>query len=382
MVVLSGGQLLTGNDAAVKKISRRIKYKRISRPHESDREVTRLMNYAECLELARGKMGNYCKACPECNGRACKNQMPGPGAKGIGDMAIRNYDKWKEIRVQMDTLVEKRPIDTSLSLFGKNFQYPFFAGPVGAVNMHYGDSLNDVSYNDILVSSCAEFGIAAFTGDGMDSNVMVAATEAIKKAGGLGIPTVKPWNVEMVREKMALVKDAGAFAAAMDIDAAGLPFLKNFNPPAGSKSVEELREIVKAAGVPFIVKGIMTVKGALKAKEAGAAGIVVSNHGGRVLDQCPATAEVLGGIADAVKGSMKILVDGGIRCGTDVFKAIALGADAVIIARPFVTAVYGGGREGVASYVARIGTELEDTMKMCGVHSLAEITKDCIWTKA
>lgn len=378
MVVLSGGQLLTGNDAAVKKISRRIKYKRISRPHESDREVTRLMNYAECLELARGKMGNYCKACPECNGRACKNQMPGPGAKGIGDTAIRNYDKWKEIRVQMDTLVEKRPIDTSLSLFGKNFQYPFFAGPVGAVNMHYGDSLNDVSYNDILVSSCAEFGIAAFTGDGMDSNVMVAATEAIKKAGGMGIPTVKPWNVEMVREKMALVKDAGAFAAAMDIDAAGLPFLKNFNPPAGSKSVEELREIVKAAGVPFIVKGIMTVKGALKAKEAGAAAIVVSNHGGRVLDQCPATAEVLEEIATAVDGSMKIFVDGGIRSGTDVFKALALGADAVIIARPFVTAVYGGGREGVEAYIQKIGSELADTMAMCGVSSLSEITRDCV----
>ena len=378
MVVLSGGQLLTGNDAAVKKISRRIKYKRILRPHESDREVTRLMNYAECLELARGKMGNYCKACPECNGRACKNQMPGPGAKGIGDTAIRNYDKWKEIRVQMDTLVEKRPIDTSLSLFGKNFQYPFFAGPVGAVNMHYGDSLNDVSYNDILVSSCAEFGIAAFTGDGMDSNVMVAATEAIKKAGGLGIPTVKPWNVEMVREKMALVKDAGAFAAAMDIDAAGLPFLKNFNPPAGSKSVEELREIVKAAGVPFIVKGIMTVKGALKAKEAGAAAIVVSNHGGRVLDQCPATAEVLEEIATAVDGSMKIFVDGGIRSGTDVFKALALGADAVIIARPFVTAGYGGGREGVEAYIQKIGSELADTMAMCGVSSLAEITRDCV----
>lgn len=378
MVVLSGGQLLTGNDAAVKKISRRIKYKRISRPHESGREVTRLMNYAECLELARGKMGNYCKACPECNGRACKNQMPGPGAKGIGDTAIRNYDKWKEIRVQMDTLVEKRPIDTSLSLFGKNFQYPFFAGPVGAVNMHYGDSLNDVSYNDILVSSCAEFGIAAFTGDGMDSNVMVAATEAIKKAGGLGIPTVKPWNVAMIREKMALVKDAGAFAAAMDIDAAGLPFLKNFNPPAGSKSVEELREIVKAAGVPFIVKGIMTVKGALKAKEAGVAAIVVSNHGGRVLDQCPATAEVLEEIAEAVDGSMKIFVDGGIRSGTDVFKALALGADAVIIARPFVTAVYGGGREGVEAYIQKIGSELADTMAMCGVSSLAEITRDCV----
>ena len=325
------------------------------------------MNYNECIELARGRVGKVCKACPECNGRACGNKMPGPGAKGIGDTAIRNYNKWKEIRVQMDTLVEKRPIDTSLSLFGKTFRYPFFAGPVGAVNLHYGDSLNDVSYNDILVSACAEFGIAAFTGDGTDSNVMVAATKAIKNAKGFGIPTVKPWNIETIREKMALVHDADPFAVAMDIDAAGLPFLQNLNPPAGSKSVDELKAIREAAGVPFIVKGIMTVKGALKAKEAGAAAIVVSNHGGRVLDQCPATAEVLEEIAKAVGGSMKILVDGGIRSGTDVFKALALGADAVIIARPFVTAVYGGGREGVESYINKIGAELKDTMAMCGV---------------
>ena len=336
------------------------------------------MNYPECIENARAKIGNYCKACPECNGRACKNQMPGPGAKGIGDTAIRNYDKWKEIRLNMDTLVEKRPIDTSLSLFGKEFKYPFFAGPVGAVNLHYGDCLNDVSYNDILVSACAEFGIAAFTGDGVDSNVMLAATKAIKNAGGIGIPTVKPWNIELIREKLELVKESGAFAVAMDIDAAGLPFLKNLNPPAGSKSVEELREIVDAAGLPFIVKGIMTVKGALKAKEAGASAIVVSNHGGRVLDQCPATAEVLEEIADAVDGSMKIFVDGGIRSGTDVFKALALGADAVIIARPFVTAVYGGGREGVESYIQKISGELADTMAMCGVASLEEISRDCV----
>lgn len=336
------------------------------------------MNYSECIENARAKIGNYCKACPECNGRACKNQMPGPGAKGIGDTAIRNYDKWKEIRLNMDTLVEKRPIDTSLSLFGKEFKYPFFAGPVGAVNLHYGDCLNDVSYNDILVSACAEFGIAAFTGDGVDSNVMLAATKAIKKADGYGIPTVKPWNMEFIREKLELVKESGAFAVAMDIDAAGLPFLKNLNPPAGSKSVEELREIVDAAGLPFIVKGIMTVKGALKAKEAGASAIVVSNHGGRVLDQCPATAEVLEEIADAVDGSMKILVDGGIRSGTDVFKALAIGADAVIIARPFVTAVYGGGREGVESYIQKISGELADTMAMCGVASLEEISRDCV----
>lgn len=339
------------------------------------------MNFSECIEQARSRIGKYCKACPECNGRACRNQIPGPGAKGVGDTAIRNYDKWKEIRLQMDTLVEKRPVDTSLELFGKRFEYPFFAGPVGAVNLHYGDALNDISYNDILVSACAAHGIAAFTGDGTNPEVMAAATAAVKKAGGLGIPTVKPWNIETVREKMALVKEANAFAVAMDVDAAGLPFLKNLTPPAGSKSVAELREIVEAAGVPFIVKGIMTVKGALKAQEAGAAAIVVSNHGGRVLDQCPATAEVLVDIVKAVRASgsdMKIFVDGGIRSGADVFKALALGADAVIIARPFVTAVYGGAEEGVEAYIQKIGSELKDTMEMCGVSTLTEITRDCV----
>lgn len=337
------------------------------------------MNYSECINMAKERIGNYCKACPECNGRACKNQIPGPGAKGTGDTAIRNYDKWKEIRVQMDTIAENKEVDTSLSLFGKTFRYPFFAGPVGAVQLHYGDCLNDVSYNDILVSACAEYGIAAFTGDGTDSNVMMAATQAIKKADGLGIPTVKPWNMTTIYQKMQLVQDSKAFAVAMDIDAAGLPFLKNLDPPAGSKTVEELHEICEMTKVPFIVKGIMTVKGALKAKEAGADAIVVSNHGGRVLDQCPATAEVLEDIAAAVGDSMKIFVDGGIRSGADVFKALALGADAVIIARPFVTAVYGGAKEGVRSYIEKIGSELEDTMKMCGVSNLSEITRNCVY---
>ena len=336
------------------------------------------MNYSECTINARNRIGKYCKACPECNGRACRNQIPGPGAKGIGDTAIRNYDKWKEIRVNVDTISENRPVDTSLELFGREFKYPFFAGPVGAVQMHYGDCYNDMTYNDLLVNACAKYGIAAFTGDGMDSEIMVAATKAIRHADGCGVPTVKPWNMDTIREKMDLINQSGAFAVAMDIDAAGLPFLRNFNPPAGSKTVEELREIIGMTKAPFIVKGVMTVKGALKAKKAGASAIVVSNHGGRVLDQCPATAEVLSDIAAAVDGSMKILVDGGIRSGADVFKALALGADAAIIARPFVTAVYGGGEEGVRSYIEKIGSELEDTMKMCGVSSLKEITADCI----
>ena len=336
------------------------------------------MDYKEVMEEAKKVLGK-CKGCPVCNGVACRNTIPGPGAKGVGDTAIRNYNKWQEVRVVMDTLCEKRPVDTSIELFGRTFKYPIFAGPVGAVAMHYSDKYNDVTYNAELVPGCAEAGIAAFTGDGMDPQVMQAATQAIKACGGLGVPTVKPWNTQMIAEKMALVKDAGAFAVAMDVDAAGLPFLKNFVPPAGSKSVAEMAEIIGLAGRPFIVKGIMSVKGALKAKEAGAAAIIVSNHGGRVLDQSPATAEVLPEIVEAVKGSgLKILVDGGIRTGVDVFKALAMGADAVVIARPFVTAVYGGGKEGVKLLAAKLGAELADTMEMCGAASLSEISSAMI----
>lgn len=305
--------------------------------------------------------------------------MPGPGAKGTGDLAIRNYTKWQEVRINMDTICEQKPVETKFELFGKTFDYPFFAGPVGAVKLHYGEKYSDQEYNDILVSACAKSGIAAFTGDGTNYQVMIDAADAISKFDGMGIPTVKPWDLGTIKEKMELVKKSGAFAVAMDIDAAGLPFLQNLNPPAGSKSVEELKEIVKIAEIPFILKGIMTPKAALKAKEAGVQGIVVSNHGGRVLDQCPSTAEVLPSIVKAVKGEMKIFVDGGIRSGIDVFKALALGADGVLIARPFVTAVYGGQKEGVAAYVKKIGAELKDTMAMCGAFTLDEINDEMIW---
>ena len=336
------------------------------------------MNYQEMMENAKTCMGPYCKACDVCNGRVCRNQMPGPGSKGIGDTAMRNYDKWKEIRVNMDCLCKKKDTDTSFELFGKTFDYPIFAGPVGAVNLHYGDKMSDMEYNDILVRGCVKAGIAAFTGDGTNPDVVKAAAAAIAKVDGLGIPTIKPWNKETIDEKMAQVRESNAFAVAMDIDAAGLPFLKNMNPPAGAKSVKEMKEIIESAGVPFIVKGIMTVEGAKKALEAGAAGIVVSNHGGRVLDQCPATAEVLKEIADVVKGQMKIFVDGGIRSGVDVFKALAMGADAVIIARPYVTSVYGGGEEGVKLYTDKIGAELADTMAMCGAGKLADINEKMV----
>ncbi len=337
------------------------------------------MDYNEVLQAARTCMGPYCKACPVCNGMACRNTVPGPGSKGLGVTFQRNYQKWQEICVQMDTICENRPADTSFDFFGVKLRLPVLAAPVGAMKMHYGDKYDDATYNDLLVSSCCKAGILACTGDGIDAGVMDGALRAIGHIGGCGVPTVKPWDRDTVFQKLEAVRKADPVAIAMDIDGAGLPFLQHRTPPAGSKTVAELREIIEFAQKPFILKGIMTVNGARKAMEAGAAGIVVSNHGGRVLDQCPATAEVLADIADAVGGRIKVFVDGGLRTGLDVFKALALGADGVLIGRPFVTMVYGGGADGVQVYVDKLQSELQDAMQMCGVHSLDEIGRDQIF---
>ncbi|WP_279139354.1 alpha-hydroxy-acid oxidizing protein [Faecalicoccus pleomorphus] len=336
------------------------------------------MKVEQILQKSRENMNDLCKSCPVCNGRACRNTIPGPGAKGSGTVAIRNYDAWKNIHLVMDTICENTPVSTQTNLFGHTFRLPVFAGPVGAVSMHYGDAYVDQTYNKVLVKACKDAGIMAFTGDGMDDQIMIGATQNIKENDGIGVPTIKPWAKEMVVEKLKLAKEADALAIAMDIDAAGLPFLKGFVPPAGRKNVKELKEIVQEIDVPFIVKGILSVKGALKAKEAGAAAIVVSNHGGRVLDDTPATADVLEEIVQAVGKDMTILVDGGIRSGQDIFKALALGADGVLIARPFVNMIYGAQEEGVKALVDQLEQELIDTMEMCGASTIQEITRDMV----
>jgi len=87
------------------------------------------MNFQEVIEKARGQVGPYCKACDVCNGLACKNRIPGPGAKGTGTVAAKNYAKWQEISIQMDTICEQKEVNTKINLFGKEFAYPVFCRP-------------------------------------------------------------------------------------------------------------------------------------------------------------------------------------------------------------------------------------------------------------
>ena len=162
------------------------------------------------------------------------------------------------------------------------------------------------------------------------------------------------------------------------IDSAGLPHLRQKDITAGTKTVEQLIALREYSKSPFVIKGVMSEKTALKAVEAGADAIIVSNHGGRVLPSTPAPAEVLPEIADAVAGRAKIIVDGGIRSGVDIFKALALGADAVMICRPVIISYYGGGSEGVKALLAKYRAELDDTMYMCGARKLSDISRDMI----
>lgn len=330
------------------------------------------MDYKTLLKNAKENI-RTCRVCSQCNGRACKGEIPGVGGKASGAGFMRNYDKLRDIKINMDTIYSNEEVDTSIELFGINFKYPVFAAPIGAVKLNYSDLYTDYEYQKAIIEGCKNAGVVGFTGDGVKDEAYESPLKVIAENGGFGVPTIKPWKKDEIMKKIKLAEEAGAIAVAMDIDAAGLALLGMQGKPVAPKSVEELKEIISSTSLPFILKGIMTVEGAKKALEAGVYGIVVSNHGGRVLDETPSTIEVLPEIAKVVKGKMKIFIDGGIRSGLDIFKSLALGADAVLIGRPYAVAVYGGETEGVELYTHKLGRELHDTMLMTGAKSLKDI---------
>lgn len=340
------------------------------------------MKYSELAAAARGNIGPYCKACPVCDGRGCRNTVPGPGAKGTGTVAIRNYAAWQDVLVNMDTLHAPFEADAACTVLGRELSLPVMIGPVGDVQRHYGKKYDTVGYNECVLRAAEREGTLAWTGDGLDARIMADSCDLISKLDGAGVVTVKPWDANTLDAKLAQALAARPAAVAMDIDAAGLPFLKGQNPPAGAKDEGQVAEVVAACheeGIPFVLKGVMTPAAAERAARAGADGIVVSNHGGRVLDGVPATALVLPGIADAVGDDLEVLVDGGVRSGLDVFRALALGAKACLVCRPFVVAAFGDGADGVSALLCQLKGELADAMEMCGAATVADVDASMLW---
>lgn len=332
------------------------------------------MNYKEVLKNAKVNLNGSCRVCPVCNGKACSGEVPGMGGKGTGEAFTVNVDALKNHKLNMRVLHNAINPDTSIELFGRRMRIPVFAAPVSGTTLNMGGKFTEQEYISWVISGCLEAGIYPMVGDTAVDSFLITNLEELKKADGNGVAVIKPWKNPEVIKKIKMAEEAGAFAVGMDIDAAGLITLALHGKPVGPKTLEDIKEIVQSTKLPFILKGIMTPDEAELAAEAGVAAIVVSNHGGRVLDQTPGVADVLPEIAARVKGKIKILADGGVRNGVDVLKMLALGADAVLIGRPFVSASFGGQTEGVKTYIDTIADDLKAAMILTGCNSVAEIT--------
>lgn len=337
-------------------------------------------NWQEVYASAKQRC-HKCRCCPQCNGAACRGETPGPGGKGNGNAFVRNIDMLKQVFITMDTISENTEISTQTDFFGHEVSLPVYAAPISGIRLNYGADLDDLTYTQELVEGCLAAGSLAFSGDGMYDEMFCGPMDIIAKHQGYGIPTIKPWSESDMEWRIKLAKEGKALAIASDIDASGLTNLRNSVTPVGFKNVEELKKIKKMAEMPVILKGILSVKGARKALEAGVDGIIVSNHGGRVLDDCLSGIEVLEDIVKAVDGRMKIFVDGGFRSGNDVFKALALGADGVLIGRPISHAVIGDGANGVKLYLEKIQLELKEAMAMAGCKTIKDIQREHVCVK-
>lgn len=139
-----------------------------------------------------------------------------------------------------------------------------------------------------------------------------------------------------------------------------------------------LEWLVETSGLPVVVKGVHRADDAMRAVEAGAAGVVVSNHGARQLDTVPATIEMLPAVADAVAGRAEVLVDGGIRRGTDVVKSLCLGADGVMVGRPILWGLALDGDAGVRRVLNMLRLELREALALCGVAAVGELSAELI----
>jgi L-lactate dehydrogenase (cytochrome) len=184
------------------------------------------------------------------------------------------------------------------------------------------------------------------------------------------------WLYRFARDRfsmdLALAKGLGPPDAPMSIDEAVVRWVLS---PITWDDFSWLRETF---GGPVLAKGVLTAADARRAVDAGASGVIVSNHGGRQLDGVPASLAALDEVVAAVGGDVEVLMDGGVRRGSDVAKAIAMGARAVLIGRPWAYALAAAGEAGVVRTLEILRTELDRTLRLLGVGSVGELDRGCV----
>jgi isopentenyl diphosphate isomerase/L-lactate dehydrogenase-like FMN-dependent dehydrogenase len=272
---------------------------------------------------------------------------------------------------------------TEVEFFGFQLKAPLLVAPIGGIAFNLGQAMPEADYQKAIAFGAVDAGILAGTPDAAPMEVMeIGLAQAQALGSGQTIPFIKPWEPERFIKVLQMCAKVGSKVVCCDLDSVGLITLRLMGCPAYPKDQAELAAIVEAAhrlGLAFIVKGVMGLPDAEACVAAGVDGVLVSNHGGRVLDGVPGAAEVLPAIAQKLKGRVKILVDGGIRSGEDILKALALGADAVMVGRPFAIMAIGGGREAVAYYAENLRSQLERAMIMTGCPDVAAANSELLW---
>lgn len=336
------------------------------------------MNMKNIRETAREKMKGFCRVCKVCDGTLCAGEVPGMGGVGTGSSFKANIEALAQYKLNLKTLHDAKNPDITTNLFGMELSMPIMAAPITGSTYNMGGQVSEEEYAQRVISGCKAGGTIGMCGDGGNPLFYDSGIESIQKEQGHGIAIIKPRENDKIIEKAKQAKEVGALAVGVDVDGAGLVTMALMGQPVGPKNKRELQEIISSVDMPFIIKGIMTIEEAIIAKEVGAAAIVVSNHGGRVLDSTPGVAEVLPSIAKEMKGEIIILADGGVRKGIDVLKYLALGADAVLVGRPIIIGAFGGGTEGVKLVLETMAEELKQAMILTGCKDIASIDSSII----
>jgi isopentenyl diphosphate isomerase/L-lactate dehydrogenase-like FMN-dependent dehydrogenase len=328
---------------------------------------------------AREKLQGYCRVCPVCDGRACAGEVPGMGGAGTGGAFMANLEALARHRLNMRTIHPVKETDLSFELWGEKLSMPILAAPMTGTPYNMGGKISEAEFIEEMVAGSRLAKTLSMTGDGADPAMYESGLRSGAAHKGKSIAIIKPRAQGEIIKYIRKAEAAGVLAVGMDIDGAGLIIMAMKGQPVSPKTFEEVKEVVSATKLPFILKGIMTPEEAELAVEAKAAAIVVSNHGGRVLDFTPGAADVLPRIVDRVRGKITIFADGGVRSGADVLKLLALGADAVLVGRPLIVGAFGDGREGVAFLLNKMKDELQQAMLLTGTASVKKVSRDILY---
>jgi isopentenyl diphosphate isomerase/L-lactate dehydrogenase-like FMN-dependent dehydrogenase len=301
------------------------------------------------------------------------------GGVGTGATFRRNIEALRRYKITTRLVHDITDPDTSMEFLGRKLSIPVMSAPITGAVTNMGGATDELEYNRSVIKGAINAGTISFVGDGATPTKYRVVLQALAESGGLGIPIFKPRsdNAEII-ERIRAAEEAGALAVGVDIDAVVFKTMELKNQSVGPKGMDSLRELISSTKLPFILKGIMNPNDAIQAAEAGARGIIVSNHGGRVLDEMIGTMDVLEEISAAVRGRLFIGIDGGFRSGVDILKAIAYGAEAVLIGRPVAIAAVGMGAEGTAFYYNNLKKDLKKAMILTGCASISDISRDFV----